>query len=738
MKSENALMSRQAVARQGRISGVDRKRASSDQEISLLEIGRTLRRRKGTLASFFLGALVLAVITILVVPKRFDASARLFLDFDDADAFGLEQLPLTGLDPTTRLQTQMRILQSDTLAWTVIKQERLYSNRSFAGRRLFHRSLVEDAPQDIDQASPELRSKLLDRFQKNLDVSLMPKTEIVEIRFRSGDPQLAARVVNALANAYIERRFKTKYEATIQASDWLTQQLDDLKRRAEESQSKLADYQRQTGLLGTDEVNNVVMSKLGQLNLQLSAAQGDRILREAKYRFSLSNDPQLVASIDPESVLSSLRKQQAELRAQLAQLNAKFGPAYPRVIQTQAQLAAVDAAIEHEVKLVGQQLKSEYIAALKGEELLAAAVDRQMQEAYRMNGDAMKFAMLKRDVDSSRDLYEDLLKRLKEAGIIAGLKSSNVNIVDPASVPAEPAEPRIALYLALGAAGGLISGVFASIVREHLDGSIRTPEDVEFYCEMPSLGMIPRITDEDAVSEESRHAGPAILERPSSQFAEAFRALRTSLLLSSPGGPPKVIVVTSSLPQEGKSVTSTNCATVLAQAGRKVLLIDADMRRPTLQGYLGLKSGVGLSACLSGSRSDVPAAVPLPSMPTLEVITAGDRPPNPAELLASETMQILLTQWREKYDHIVIDTPPVLAVTDAVVLAALADCVVLVARSGQTGSQSLKRTVELLRRVNAKIAGVVVNDLALKSLAYAEYYGHTVDKMAHYHREAQC
>jgi len=355
-----------------------------------------------------------------------------------------------------------------------------------------------------------------------------------------------------------------------------------------------------------------------------------------------------------------------------------------------------------------------------------------------MNGDAMKFAMLKRDVDSSRDLYEDLLKRLKEAGIIAGLKSSNVNIVDPASVPAEPAEPRIALYLALGAAGGLISGVFASIVREHLDGSIRTPEDVEFYCEMPSLGMIPRITDEDAVSEESRHAGPAILERPSSQFAEAFRALRTSLLLSSPGGPPKVIVVTSSLPQEGKSVTSTNCATVLAQAGRKVLLIDADMRRPTLQGYLGLKSGVGLSACLSGSRSDVPAAVPLPSMPTLEVITAGDRPPNPAELLASETMQILLTQWREKYDHIVIDTPPVLAVTDAVVLATLADCVVLVARSGQTGSQSLKRTVELLRRVNAKIAGVVVNDLALKSLAYAEYYGHTVDKMAHYHREAQC
>lgn len=292
-KSEHALITgSQGLTRSVRITSVDRGGQSGDQEVSLLEIGRTLRRRKWTLASFFVGALVLAVITILAVPKRFDATARLFLDFDDSDALGLEQLqPLTGLDPTTRLQTQMRILQSETLAWAVIKQEHLYANHSFDGRRFFQGSLIAQAPNDIDQASPELRAKLLNRFQKNLDVSLLPKTEIVEIRFRSSDPQLAARVVNALSSAYIERRFKTKYEATIQASDWLTQQLDDLKRRAEESQAKLAEYQKQTGLLGTDEVNNVVMSKLGQLNEQLSAAQGDRILREAKYRSSLSNDP---------------------------------------------------------------------------------------------------------------------------------------------------------------------------------------------------------------------------------------------------------------------------------------------------------------------------------------------------------------------------------------------------------------------------------------------------------------
>ena len=714
-------------------------RASGNEEVSLLEIGHTLRRRKLTLVTCFLGALALAVLFILVMPKRFDASARLFLDFDDSDAFGLEQLqPITGLDPTTRLQSQMRILESETLAWTVIKQEHLYSNRAFAGRNFFQSSLLEHAPSDIDQASPELRARLLNRFQKSRNVTLLPKTEIVEIRFRSGDPALAARVVNSLANAYIERRFKTKYEATLHASDWLTDQLNDLKRRAEESQAKLAEYQKQTGLLGTDEVHNVVMQKLEQLDEQLSAAQGDRLLREAKYRLSLSNDPQLVATIEPESVLSSLRKQQADLRGQLAQLNAKFGPSYPRLIQARAQLADVDSAVDQEVKLVGKQLQNEYMAALKTEQLLAATVDRQKQEAYKMNGEAMQFAMLRRDVDSSRDLYEDLLKRLKEAGIVAGLKSSNVNIVDPASIPAEPAEPRAALYLALAGAFGLISGVGVSLLRDKMDGSIRTPEDVEFYCEIPSLGMIPRILEDESPNGEEHVTGPAILQRPSSQFAEAFRALRTALLLSSPGAPPKVIVVTSSLPQEGKSVTSTNIAAALAQAGRKVLLVDADMRRPTLHQHLGMRSPIGLSACLSGSTGSSSCAISFAAMPTLDVITAGERPPNPAELLASESMQSLLNQWRGQYHHVVIDTPPVLAVTDAVILAAMADCVVLVARSGQTGSQSLRRTRELLRSVNAKIAGAVVNDLAPKSLAYSEYYGHSSDKMAPYHRETSC
>lgn len=735
MKTNNALTVRNKaemdVVHGIRVTTV----AAREEDVSLVEVLQALRRRKATLAICIVSSLLLAMGISLLISKKYDAKARLFLDLDDSDALGLEQIqPLTGLDATTRLQTQVRILESDTLAWDVIRKTGLYNNPAFAGREFPEGSLLSNMSSDINQASPQLRSKLLKRFHRSLDVSILPKTEILEVRFRNADPEVAANVANALANGYIERKFKTKYEAAEQASEWLTKQLDDLKQHAEESQEKLADYQKQTGMLGTDEVNNVVMEKLGQLNQQLSAAEGDRIVKEAKYRLSLSGDPQVVATIEPQSVLSSLRKQQAEQRSQLAQLNAKYGPSYPRVLQARAQLADMDTAVAQEVKLMGKQMENEYVAAVKSQQLLQAAVDRQKQEAYRMNGEAMQFAILKRDVNSSRDLYEDLLKRLKEAGIVAGLKSSNVNIVDPASVPSEPAEPRMPLYLALGGAGGVVVGVIASLMRERMDVSIRTPEDVEFYCEIPSLGMIPRINDEVA---DTRDGTPVTLKKPTSQVAEAFRALRTALLLSSPGAPPKVIVVTSSLPQEGKSVTSTNCAAVLAQAGRKVLLVDADMRRPTLHQHLGMKSPVGLSACLSGTPGASSCAISHQATPNLDVITAGHRPPNPAELLASESMEKLLAHWREQYHHIVIDTPPVLAVTDAVILASIADCVVLVARSGQTRNQSLKRTCELLKAVNAKIAGAVVNDLAPKSLEYSEYYGHTADKMEPYHRQAR-
>ena len=324
-----------------------------------------------------------------------------------------------------------------------------------------------------------------------------------------------------------------------------------------------------------------------------------------------------------------------------------------------------------------------------------------------------------------------MLKKLKEAGILAGLKSSNINIVDQASVPVEPVEPNIPLNMALGLMGGLLGGVALAFIVENVDNSIRTPQDVETYCSLPSLGVIPSVALRGKNGHEPIATGghkqltlPVTMEQRNSGSAEAFRALRTSLLLSSPGAPPQVIMVTSAMMQEGKSFTALNLAVVLAQTGQKVLLVDSDMRQPRFIVASGLPMNRGLSTCLAGTETPDQVVVAVDGIPGLHVIPAGHMPPYPSEMLASDAMPQLLRAAR-RYRYIVIDTPPVLAVTDAVVCARAADVVVLIARSEKTGRQSLVRTRDILRKVRANIAGVVVNDLFSTPLSIGSTTGTT-------------
>jgi capsular exopolysaccharide synthesis family protein len=288
--------------------------------------------------------------------------------------------------------------------------------------------------------------------------------------------------------------------------------------------------------------------------------------------------------------------------------------------------------------------------------------------------------------------------------------------------------------------GGLLFGMALAFVTENVDNSIRTPEDVEAYCSLPSLGIIPSVSvngksvRQALVSQSpARFILPITMEHRNSGSAEAFRALRTSLLLSSPGAPPQVILVTSAMMQEGKSFTALNLAVVLAQTGQKVLLVDSDMRRPAVNKYLGIPMNRGLSACLAGTEDPAKAVVKIEEIPGLHVVPAGHMPPYPSEMLASEAMPALVRLWREEFRYIVIDTPPVLAVTDAVVCAKIADVVVLIARSEKTGRQSLKRTCDLLRKVRANIAGVVVNDLSFRSADYRQYYGYYGNEYQNYY-----
>jgi len=637
-------------------------------------------------------------------------------------------------DPTD-IDTEVRILKSDLLALQVIKQLNLDKQPEFGG--------TEPAPSDslaltTDALQPdsEKTSTLLAGFKGGLRVTLVPNTRIIEIHYRSADKNLAANVVNTLINTYIEQNFKTRFESTMQASDWLSKQMVDLEMKVQTSQEKLVQYQKQHEILGIDEKQNITTSKLDELNKELTAAESDRMGKESIYRLVQSGDPDTAAAAATTAgsgtlgLMERMREQQADLKIQVAQLSTQFGTSYPKVVQLNTQLKEVDAQLQTEMTKVVSRVRSGYLAALQHETMLRQALDNQKQEANKLNESAIEYSLLKRDVESYRTLYEGLMEKLKEAGVTAGLRSNNIRSVDKARVPTYPSEPNVPRNLTFALALGLSTGIGLAFLLEGIDNTVRTPEQAQAISALPSLGMIPLGSRGSIVAAatrltvaSSREAVELVTQsRPQSQMAESYRALRTSLLLTSLGGPPKVILITSALPQEGKTTTSINTAIVLAQKGTRVLLIDADLRRPSIHKTLGMGPKTGLSNVLTGNATLQQAVVRSSILPTLFVLTAGTPPPNPAELLASSNMRDILAELREQYDHIIVDTPPTLSVTDAVVMSTRADAVVLVIRSGQTTKQALRRARDLLMQVNARVAGVLLNAVDLTSPDYYYYY----------------
>jgi polysaccharide biosynthesis transport protein len=704
--------------------------------ITLHEIWRVLRKRRLLVLGCLVGMVLLAAGVSMLLPRRYEAVARVVVNPQDSNALGLspmDALSGNGLSNDIVQQTQVRVLQSNPVAWDVIKQLRLDQRRDFAGK------LVSAPGEAAEQIPAPRRVLLLSAFGAGLRVQAVPKTELIEVRFRALEPKLAASVANALTSAYIERTFRTRYEATVQASDWLSKQLDDLKKNVESSQQRFTEYQKKSGIIGTDETHNIFIVQLEELNKQMAGAKGERILREARYRVAVSGNPELIADVAPTSTLAILRAQQADLKNQYAQLSAKYGSAYPRVEQVSTQLNQVEGSITTQVTEIRDKFQNEYRAALETELGLNTELEKQKQQAYKMNDAGIEFAILKRDFESSRDLYEDLMKKLKESGIVAGLHSTNVDVIDPAEVPTKPAEPRVMLNIAVGLMLGMFGGIGLAFLLENLDTTIRAPEYGEILVNLPVLGVVPHLnlngTKGHKPLSKAEQELPFLMSRPNSQFAEAFRALRTTLLLSSPGSPPKVIIVSSAAPGEGKTTVSVNCALAFAQKGAKVLLVDADLRRSGAQGRLRMQGELGLSSCLSGGRESAEFIKDLPGGMGLAVLPAGQKPPNPVELLDSDRMRTLLEQWREEYEHIIIDTPPLVGLSDALALSPFADAVLLVARSGRTSQQSLRRARDILNRVHARTVGVLINDLDIDSGDYYNYYGYYGSDYGEYYPE---
>jgi succinoglycan biosynthesis transport protein ExoP len=724
--------------------------ALPSQESTLREYLRVLIKRKWMVTAVIVGIFVAVAIASLRQTPIYEAVGRIAVNKGDSNLITFKDSgPVVDYYDQSDLDTEVRILQSDLMALQVIRQLNLDKRPEYGGRADQKQANLVADPLQTDS---NRTSALLGGFRGNLHVTLIPNTRIIEIHYNSTDPQLAASAVNTLAATYVEQNFKTKFESTMQASDWLSKQLVDLQMKVETSQEKLVRYQKEHEILGMDEKQNIITEKLDELNKEMTAAESDRMQKEAVYRQTQSNDPDAIAaaivsdsagSMVGTGLLDKLREQQASLRIQVAELSTQFGPSYPKVLQLNNQLKEIERQLQSETNKGVDHLKGQYLAALQRESMLRESFEKQKQEANKLNESAIEYSILKRDLDSNRTLYEGLLEKLKEAGVTAGLRSNNFRIIDAARVPTSPSEPNIPRNLAFALVLGIISGVGLAFLLENMDNTVRTPEQAQAISALPSLGMIP-------LGSKSGNHGPAgkrlaltaskeVVEtvtqvRPQSQMAESYRALRTSLLLSNLGAPPKVIMVTSARPQEGKTTTSINTAIVLAQKGVRVLLMDADLRRPSVHKTLGMGPRSGLSNVLTGSATVQQTITISPILPNLFIMPAGTPPPNPAELLASSNMRDLILELRQQYDHIVIDTPPTLSVTDAVVLSPRADATILVIRSGQTTKQALRRARDILMQVNAHVAGVLLNAVDLTSPDYYYYYEYQ-GKYGHYYQE---
>jgi succinoglycan biosynthesis transport protein ExoP len=408
----------------------------------------------------------------------------------------------------------------------------------------------------------------------------------------------------------------------------------------------------------------------------------------------------------------------------------------------QNQMAQLDKSLHKEIADIQERFRTEYEASAAAENQLRASFDQQKQKAYDMSEGLSRYGILKREVESGSDLYEDLLKKLKEAGVVASLKAATIDVIDPASLPTSPVEPNIPLAMALSMILGLGSGVGLAFIAESLDNTIRSTEDIEFLTTIPLFGWVPHFKLNQG--SQTRNAGsahtastettsliPIVLLRPNSQISEAFRSLRTALLLTSARTPPKTVLIISALPGDGKTTVTMNLAAVLAQQGARVLLVDADLRRGLIAERLNLDRTFGLSGSLAGTGSWRDAIETIPEAPNLFILQAGLRPPNSADLLGSTTMHDLIEDWRAEYDHVIFDSSPCLAITDAVLVAQRTDAIILVSRIGHTPRASLRRVSELLQSSNIHVAGIVINDVGTTD----EYYGYAYTKYAGYYSE---
>jgi len=725
-----------------------------------------IRKRKWTIITCVAVIVITVAIHAFTATPIYEATTRLIIDKENPNVVSIQEVMAVDASGTDYYQTQYKIIESRSVAREVIKRLRLDGSEEFfpEPKNDFLSSLIQSVRDTLkywrESIASLLRtgheksantagesdadSPLVSSFISRIGVSPIRNSRLVDVNFQARDPGLAATIVNTLSKAYIDQNLEIKLRAVQDAVRWLHNRIEEEREKVERAEQALLRYKEEHGIITdfSSDVEMVTAQKLAQLNTQVVEAESKRVEAETRYQQAMAmvGTPDMLDSI-PEvlnnELIRQIKSMEVELYKRMSELSKKYGQKHPRMMAIDSELTTLEKRKSQEVNRVINSLKNEYEVARAKENSLKAALVAQKNESLELNKKAIEYGVLRREAESAKHMYELLIKRFKEASLTEDMRTGNIRVVDRAEVPNHPVRPRKRHNLILALIVGLVTGVGLAFFFEYLDNTIKLPEDVKQHLKTPYLGPVPLFTSEKAGNpDDGIHPDLVGLHAPKSSASESYRGIRTSILFSSAESAPQVLLISSAAPKEGKTITAANLAVVMAQANGKTIILDCDLRRPTMHRLFGISKDMGVSNLLVGGGSAKEAIIHT-RIPNLDIIPCGTIPPNPSEILGSARMLTLLNGLRKLYAHILIDSPPSTAVTDAVVLSKSVDGVVMVVRTGYTAREIVKNGMAQFGAVGAHILGAVLNGVDMRGNGYyyyQYYYGEDGQKKKSFRR----
>jgi polysaccharide biosynthesis transport protein len=722
-----------------------------DETIDIRELWRSVLKHKWVVAAILAIALVSTfLVTSLMIPMYRSAAT---LQIDPAGAQILNYQNFTDsaggrYGTLSFYQSQLAILRSRGLSESVVRAEGIEDHpelngeirqRSVTGelRSMFQTITSAFKPGDRSSARPlsaeqqrELQIKrAASALRSRLSAKQMPDTNLISVAFDSYSGQFAARVANAVVMEYKRSTMQRRYDAGSEARGFLQEQLGEMRIDLERADQALLNFAEETQVADLEKRLEMTGNTISDLNQRLTEVETELIKLQGYKSIIESGQAGDIKLVNENEDIRQLRRERAQIATEYASLSQRFKEGYPELVQLRNKMDTISDQIDEERTRAIRRILSQHSSLAAEAEALRNEIESREQSILALNQQGVRYNILKRDFETNRELYDGLLQRMKEIGVATGVQENNIAVIDSALPANSPYKPQLGRNLVMALAVGLMVGVGLALVLEFFDSTIHRTEELEALTGRPVLGLVPIVKARDMREDNQgfnlpeRAVGHYSARFPKSSVSEAFRSLRTSLMFSTPEGMPKTILVTSPGPGDGKTTTAINLATVMAQNGSRVLLVDADLRKPRLHRDFGKSQSPGLTDCIAGSQDEQSEAstISQSDVERLFVMPSGNQPPNPAELLSSDRMAKVVAMSARTFDHVIIDTAPILGLADSIVLSRLVDGVIVVAAAGATAKESIKISMRRLAQVRAPVLGVVLNSVDFDSADYAYY-----------------